>query len=843
MYIKAQKSPFFVKTVLPINYELEFEPNFTNFTFAGKEKILIDFKKPTNSFSLNAAELKIKKCQIEHDGKIHKTKFKLDEKNEELRINVSKKIKGNATLHIDFAGILNDRLLGFYRSQYNIAGKTKYLATTQFEAADARRAFPCWDEPQAKATFEISLIVDTKYSAISNMPEISRKKSGKKIHHKFAKTPIMSTYLIYLGVGEFEFLKGRTGKIDIRVITTKGNKSKGKYALDLGKKLLSAYEKYFGIRYPLPKLDLIAIPDFAAGAMENWGAITFRETILLYDPKISSTKTKQFIAEVVSHEIAHQWFGNLVTMKWWNDLWLNESFATFMATKFVDKFYPEWDLWDQFIEDAMNTAMNLDSLKSSHPIDVKVNKPSEIREIFDAISYDKGGCVLRMLEHYVTEKNFKKGLQHYLKKFEYKNAKGDDLWDAIGKVSKMPVKSMVNTWIRQVGYPLVDVEKKNATLILTQKRFLMDSDSANLSSKWIIPVSISSGKASYTKSLTSRSAKFAITGDMPVVNSGRFGFFRVRYSDELLNTLRNSIDEKKISPIDRWALQNDLYSLCVARLEQVKSYLELSESYYSETDYLVAVNVANNLESLYLRTFNEPFSNIIRAYTQNYFRLIFERLGWSARKNESHTDALLRPYVISVLGKLGEQDILDEAKTQFTNFLKNPNSIAADLREAVYSLVAWDGDESTYNTLLKLYKKANTQEEKLRFLSAMCSFKDEKLLKKTLDFSQSKDVRSQNIHLPIMKISSNPYGKKIVWPWLQKNWRSLRKKVGFGNPLLNRVVSSISQVIDDSQSNEVRKFFKKNPTPGTERTLDQTLERVKINSKFLASIRKEFSSG
>ena len=251
--------------------------------------------------------------------------------------------------------------------------KQKYLATTQFEAADARRAFPCWDEPEAKATFDISIVAHNKFTAISNMPAVSKKRMGNCTLYKFAKTPIVSTYLIYLGVGEFEYLSSKIGKVQIRVVTTKGNKSKAKFSLDLGKKLLTSYEKYFGIKYPLPKLDLIAVPDFAAGAMENWGAITFRETILLYDPKTSSTRTKQFIAEVISHEIAHQWFGNLVTMKWWNDLWLNESFATFMATKFVDKFYPEWDLWNQFVEDAMNVAMGLDSLKTTHPIDVNVN--------------------------------------------------------------------------------------------------------------------------------------------------------------------------------------------------------------------------------------------------------------------------------------------------------------------------------------------------------------------------------------------------------------------------------------------------------------------------------------
>jgi len=428
--------------VTPVNYELSFEPDLKKFIFSGTESIIAICKKSVSTITMHCAEIKIKSCTVSFNGKTIKSTPKTDEKKEELSIKLEKKIKGNVLIDLEFQGILNDKLLGFYRSQYKQNGKTKYLATTQFEAADARRAFPCWDEPEAKATFDISIIAENKFTAISNMPIKSKKKIKNKTLYKFAKTPIVSTYLIYLGVGEFEYLTGKTGKVQIRVITTKGNKSKGKFSLELGKKLLTSYENYFGIKYPLPKLDLIAIPDFAAGAMENWGAITFRETILLYDPKTSSTRTKQFIAEVISHEIAHQWFGNLVTMKWWNDLWLNESFATFMATKFVDKFYPEWNLWDQFIDDAMNNAMGLDSLKTTHPIDVKVNSPSEIREIFDAISYDKGGCVLRMLEHYVGETNFRAGLKKYLSSFKYQNAEGKDLWDAIGKASKMPVTAM-----------------------------------------------------------------------------------------------------------------------------------------------------------------------------------------------------------------------------------------------------------------------------------------------------------------------------------------------------------------------------------------------------------------
>jgi tricorn protease interacting factor F2/3 len=828
----------------PINYELIFDPDLKRFTFEGKEKITINCKKPTKSISLNCAEIKIKSCVVESNKKIISSIAKTNEKSEELKITLKEKIKGQATISIEFQGILNDRLLGFYRSQYKQGGKTKFLATTQFEAADARRAFPCWDEPEAKATFDISIIAENKFTAISNMPIKSKKKIGGKTIYKFGKTPVMSTYLIYLGVGEFEYLTGKTGKTQIRVITTKGNKSKGKYSLDLGKKLLTSYEKYFGIKYPLPKLDLIAVPDFAAGAMENWGAITFRETILLYDPKTSSTRTKQFIAEVISHEIAHQWFGNLVTMKWWNDLWLNESFATFMATKFVDKFYPEWDLWNQFVEDAMNVAMGLDSLKTTHPIDVKVNSPAEIREIFDAISYDKGGCVLRMLEHYVGEPNFQKGLKEYLKKFKYQNAQGQDLWDAIGKASKMPVSVMVNSWLKQPGFPLVEIKQEGTKLRLTQKRYLLEPDKKFTKGKWVVPLSIGLGDSTITKLFSQKSTSIKIPKIIGfVANYGRKGFYRVKYDEGILLDLKMLVDQKQIPPIDRWAIQNDLYSLCVSGDENVRNYLDFSDAYFEEDSYLASINVAHNLTSLYFRAFDEKFSDEIKEYPINYLRKILSDLGWEPRKSDKHTDALLRSFAISALGKMDDEQVCAEAKRRYQKFLKSPKSLPPDLIDPICSIAAWNGNSKTYSELVKLYKTAKTMEEKLRFLGAMCGFKDTKLLKKTLDFSQTSEVRSQNMQLPIMRVAANPYGKEILWPWLKKNWKKLNKKVGHGNPLFNRIVASISSVADDSMENEIKGFFKKNPTPGTERTQAQTLERIRINSKFLRRMKKEFRNG
>ncbi|MCS5528949.1 MAG: M1 family metallopeptidase [Nitrosopumilus sp.] len=830
---------------VPINYNLTFEPDLKKFVFTGTEVITVSCKKSTNQITMHCAELKIKSCVVKSGNTVISSTPKTNEKKEELSIKLGEKIKGTLTIFLEFQGILNDRLLGFYRSKYEQNGKTKYLATTQFEAADARRAFPCWDEPESKATFEISIIANNQYSAISNMPVKSKKKIKTKTLYTFQKTPLVSTYLIYLGVGEFEYLTGKAGKIQIRVVTTKGNTSKGKFSLELGKKLLTSYEKYFGIKFPLPKLDLIAVPDFAAGAMENWGAITFRETILLYDPKTSSTRTKQFIAEVISHEIAHMWFGNLVTMKWWNDLWLNESFATFMATKFVDKFYPEWDLWNQFVEDAMNVAMGLDSLKTTHPIDVKVNSPAEIREIFDAISYDKGGCVLRMLENYVGEPNFQKGLKKYLSDFKYKNAKGQDLWDAIGKASGMPVTSMINTWLKQPGFPVVEINQDGSNLKLKQKRYLLESNKKFSKGLWSIPLSLGL-ETETTKKLFSKesmSVKLPKNTVGFVANYGRKGFYRVKYDEGILLDLKMLVDAKRIPAIDRWAIQNDLFSLCVSGDEQVRNYLDFSDAYFDEDSYLASVNVAHNLASLYFRTFDEPFVEEIKSYTINYFRKILSKLGWEPKKTDKHTDALLRTFTISVLGKMNDDDVTNEALKKYKKFLKSPSSLSPDLIESICSIAAWNGNSKTFVELKKLYVNAKTMEEKLRFLGAMCGFQDKKLLLKSLDFSQTSEVRSQNMQLPIMKIAANPYGEKVLWPWLKKNWKKINKKVGHGNPLFNRIVASIVGVADDSMEKEIKLFFKNNPTPGTERTQTQTLERIRINSKFLRNMRKEFKHG
>ncbi|MGI0087774.1 MAG: M1 family metallopeptidase [Nitrosotalea sp.] len=824
--------------VLPINYDLEFEPDFNRFKFRGKARILIKITRPTREITLHSAELEIQDCTVIHNGKKIKTQVKLDAKNEKLVLNIPEKISGRAALLINFVGTLNDKLVGFYRSKYEYKGKEKHLASTQFEAADARRAFPCWDEPEAKATFDVSLVVDNNLTAISNMPVVSKKKLGKKTLFRFDTTPVMSTYLLYLGVGEFEFLQGRLGKTLVRIVTTRGKKEQGKMAMVFTKQFLSYFQKYFKIPYPLPKLDMLAIPDFASGAMENWGAITFRETVLLYDPKTSSTDTMQHIAEVIAHELAHQWFGNLVTMKWWNDLWLNESFATFMATKAVDKIYPKWDFWDQFLISEMTGGLSLDSLKSSHPIDVDVKSPAEVRQIFDEISYNKGGSVIMMLENFIGQENFQKGLHSYLKKHEYSNATTEDLWNSLGAASKKPVRQMMNTWVKQVGYPIIEATTVDSKIKLSQKRFLLENNGKSRPGNWIIPISIRMEDKVVTKMMQG-SLTIPYARSWFKVNDGQKGFYRVRYDETVLDELGRLVEEKKICNLDRWSIHHDLTALVISNQYPLKHYLDFVRHYEEEDDYVVLSDIIGFLNFLYVLLSGDKFWDEIKEFNQYFMNVVFQRIGWDKTKGEKPTYALLRSSLINSLAKLNDQEVLKESKSRFSKFLRS-GSLNPDLRSAVYSAVAWDGNSNTYRQFVGLYRKASTQEEKIRFLGSLSNFKEERLLARTLAFALSKDVRAQNLFMSVTRMVANPCGKELVWPWIRKNWKGLIKKFGVGNPLLNRIIGSISVMTDMEREKEVRSFFAKHHVPGTEMKLAQSLERIRIHAKLLQNVRKEF---
>ncbi|KAF6036203.1 NPEPPS [Bugula neritina] len=468
------------KTIVPSNYNVTLTPNLQDFTFAGNETISIEVKESTPVVILNSADIEIQSVQFSGGGKELEAKVELDAEAETATFTFPEALpQGQATLSVQFTGCLNDKMKGFYRSKYTSPdGETKHAAVTQFESTDARRAMPCWDEPACKASFDVTLIVPKDRPVISE----SETKEGL-LAVTFDRTPIMSTYLLAFIVGEYDYVEDRDSDgVLIRVYTPVGKPEQGQFALEVAKKTLPFYKEYFGIAYPLPKMDLIAIADFAAGAMENWGLVTYRETALLVDPKNSASSAKQRVALVVGHELAHQWFGNLVTMEWWTHLWLNEGFASFIEYLCVDFCFPEFDIWTQFVKQDLAEALELDALRNSHPIEVPVGHPAEVDEIFDAISYCKGASVIRMLHSWIGDEAFRKGLHQYLNKFAYKNAFTEDLWEALVESSGKPVGEVMSTWTSQMGYPVLQVDERKEgdkrVLTITQSKFCADGKPA-----------------------------------------------------------------------------------------------------------------------------------------------------------------------------------------------------------------------------------------------------------------------------------------------------------------------------------------------------------------------------
>ncbi|CAF2515714.1 unnamed protein product [Rotaria sp. Silwood2] len=446
------------KSIVPTHYDLTIQPNLDKFKFNGDVNIHLKVQEPTSSIVLYAAELEVDNAKVKSTSKDEQEgKIEYDKEGERITVNFDKKLEtGDYELALKFVGEINNRMRGFYRNKYTTpdGSEVRYGASTQFEPADCRRAFPCWDEPNFKATFDITLITPKNLRAISNMPiksenEYADDKEWKIT--KFDRTPIMSTYLVAYVVGEYDYVETKDSNgVSMRVYTSVGKKEHGQFALDTAAKVLPFYADYFDVKYPIAKADQIAISDFAMGAMENWGLITYRETALLIDPKFSSMDTRQRVAIVVAHELAHQWFGNLVTMDWWTDLWLNEGFATWIEYLAVDKCYPEFDIWTQFVADTFARFLIPDALKSSHPIEVPIGHPAEIDEIFDAISYSKGSSVIRMLHDYIGDDAFRKGLHNYLTEYTYKNTITENLWSHLAKASNKPVNEVMSSWTLQM---------------------------------------------------------------------------------------------------------------------------------------------------------------------------------------------------------------------------------------------------------------------------------------------------------------------------------------------------------------------------------------------------------
>lgn len=838
------------KNIIPVHYSLQFLPDFVNTenpSFTGHVSVTLQVSAPVSKIVLHQQGLNISRVTIQCAHKkiplsqkaVHYNKDK-----QTVSINFGQAISpGTTILSMNFSGKCGAGE-GLYRSTYKGKEGQAYLLTTQMEPAFARQAFPCVDDPAAKATFGASVIIDEGFDALSNtLPLKERKLGNGKKEVIFASTPQMATYLFYLGVGKFEYLKDKYKNVLIRVVTTSGKAQQGTFALDAAKKFLGFYETYFGIPYPLSKLDLIAVPDFAMGAMENWGAIAYRETSLLYNEKTSSFAEKQRVAEVVSHELVHQWFGNLATMSWWNDLWLNESFADFMAHKAIAAFFPELEPWSQFLQDSQS-AYALDALKSSHSINVDVKTPEEIDEIFDAISYQKGGMVLRMLEAFLGKEIFRKGLHCYLSKFSYKNAEGKDLWRALEDVSGKPVGKMMDSWLNRTGYPVVAVSKDKGVYQLSQKRFLY---AGSVQGTWIIPLSIMTDKETSFSVMNETKMSLNLRKHTWIkINAGETGFYRVKYAQEILQDLGEIIKTKNIGPIDRWGIHNDASALCTATEMPLQAYFHLLASYKNEDDYLVLMDIARSLEKFFLLAYGEKWYPRVADAARETYKDILANLGWESRPGEKRTDMQIRAAVLAGLGMLNDPLAKEKTQEMFQTFLKDKTAVHPDMRGAMYAQAAWHGTEKTYDLLLALHRKEESQAEKNRLLRALASFQDKKLLIRTLDMMfHDKDVKMQDAYIIPLTLSSHPIGKYLVWPWLQKHWKIVTKHyVGAFVSHMASTIKSLSTIADVEKGKQIKQFLEKkeNHINGTERAIANMLEMMEINDQFLRSARKELSS-
>ncbi len=825
--------------IKPERYNLTLKPDLEAFTFSGKEVINITLYKAVKEIVLHSKDIDIETAEITQGKDMQfAQKISYDIKAETVTFFFKKPIKkGKAKLSVVFEGAINETLRGFYRSRYTLAGKTKHLATTQFEATDARRAFPCFDEPAQKAIFDVSLIIPGNHTAISNtLPTIVKEhEAGYKIV-EFASTPRMSTYLLAFIIGEFEYVEGYTkDKVQVRVFTTEGKKHQAKFALQVAIKSLEFYNEYFGIPYPLPILDMIAIPDFESGAMENWGAVTYRETAILVDEEHSSLANKQWVALVIAHELAHQWFGNLVTMEWWTDLWLNEGFASYIEYLAVDHIFPQWKIWDQFLTADMAAALRLDALAHSHPIEVTVHHPDEINEIFDTVSYAKGASVIRMLASYLGESNFKMGLQHYLKKYSYKNTNTVDLWGSFEKISKKPVTRLMREWTGKTGYPLLSLKEKNNQYSVSQERFFSSRISAKKNKEktvWHIPFQYESNNKVLGGLLTKTSSPL-IGKSIGKVNKGEQSVVRVRYDKESLTRLKDKIEVGKLSVHDRLGIIRDLFALAEGGYISGGIALEFSLSYKNETEYIVWSEIASGIDRIYNIIANEKFVGLYKKFALELFNPITKKIGWNKIKGEDHSHTFLRSLSLSYAGFYGNKDVILEAQKRFKNRSKNP--IEADIRSVTYSIVAHNGGIKEWKEFQKLHLNTEMHEEKERYVRALALFKDKELLKKTLAYALSVNVRNQDAPHLITAVWRNSYGKDIAWSFVKNNWKVILKRFGEGGHFLSRLIPPLGNHIKAKDALDAKKFFKKNLAPGAERTLEQAYERIYSNSAWLAS--------
>ncbi len=822
----------------PRHYILELRVNPESMTFVGTVIISgIKKQRPSQRITFHQKGLSVTKAHVIAHLKSGDQEVVIDRINQhrsldEVRLHTATPLApGLFTVTMQFKGKITQQMNGIYPCFFTHQNKQKKLIATQFESHHAREVFPCIDEPESKATFDLKLTHPKGLTAIANTPILSSRQQGKLVQTEFATTPRMSSYLLAFVIGEMKYLESQTKKgVKVHTYATPGNEKFTQFALDVAVQCLDFFDSYFAIDYPLPKCDLVALPDFASGAMENWGCITFREQTMLVDPQNTTLATKQYVAMVVAHELAHQWFGNLVTMQWWTDLWLNEGFASWIEYLAVDKLFPDWQMWTQFIVDEQQQGLKLDALEHTHPVEVQVSHPDEIRTIFDTISYSKGASVIHMLYHYLGPHDFREGLRYYLKKHAYGSARTEDLWQALEAISLKPVVNIMHAWTSQPGFPLLQAKIENSHLQLRQQRFFINPGHTDLPTvHWPIPLLTD---ISAIPNIFNQAEKdfVAHTAQPLKLNKDQSGFYRVAYNATQLEHFGKQIQRGHFSPLDRLGILSDAFETAKAGFTDTAEALHLLKYFHSEANYTVWDVISGAIASI--RVAMGDYQNIrelMKPFTLQLIHSQLQRLGWNQKTHESHFDRLLRPTILSLAAGADDPAIIQYASALFAQAVSAANAskqiaIDPDLRGIVFCSVARHGNEATFQQLRKLYDHATLSEERTTLAAALTSFRQPALIQQALELIDSPHVRLQDVAYWIAYSFMNRHARLQTWEWLTTHWHWLETNLGndlsfYRMPLYAARVFSTSHFIS-----LYKDFFANRLNPALERPYKQGLE-------------------
>jgi len=753
---KTQARVVLPDNVAPERYEIRVAPNAQAMTFDGQVKISVVVKKATDRIVLNAADLQLKKVSL--SGRTEAPRVVLDDKVQTASFVFSKPIApGRYVLSIDYSGKVYEQASGLFALDYEGQNGAKQRALfTQFENSDARRFTPSWDEPGIKSVYSLAVEAPTGQMAVSNMPVASTTAlpNGKQLV-RFQDSPKMSSYLLFLGLGDFERIHKQVGKTDVGVVVRRGDTAKAEYALDASAKLLGFYNDYFGTPYPLPKLDMIAGPGQSQffGAMENWGAIFYFDYYLLLDPKLSTESDRQNVFVVVAHEMAHQWFGDLVTMAWWDDLWLNEGFASWMENKATDHFHPEWKMWLQ-TQSGQQAAMRLDARTGTHPIITEIPDVFAASTAFDDITYQKGQAVIRMLEDYVGEDAFRTGVRNYMAKHAYGNTVTEDFWAEINKVSPRPMLQVARDFTLQAGVPLIQAQEAGRGVRLTQSRFGAD-EASKTPRTWHAPVAVRilNGGVSWKGVVSSAAAETVpVPGAAPVVvNAGQTGYYRTAYSAPLWAKLAPQF--ATLTPEDQLGLLYDSRALGEAGYVPMSDFLELTRYATTGADPVVLQTLTSQLNAMASYYGQDPRGDAFRAFARARLAPIMAKVGWEKQPGEADNVAVLRGALIRTLGSLGDPAVTSEARRRFAAYLSNPDSLTGSMRSAVLSVVATNADAATWDQLRTLARNTKDVTDRQRLLRLLGAARDPALADRALALALSGELEATDVPSVISAVS------------------------------------------------------------------------------------------